>query len=117
MRALAVLLISLTLLVPAAANAAPDAPPTWVVTVAATVPYDSMNDDAQALPQVPERTILQLLKTEGDWSYVQNPRTHDSSFVDTSVLAPSDAPSRYLTMPAPKLQDEFEARGVVTDQV
>jgi L,D-transpeptidase catalytic domain len=117
MRPLAVLLISCALLVPAAAKAAPDAPPVWVATEAATIPYDSMQDDAQALPQLPARTILQLLRTEGDWSLVQNPRTHDSVYVESAALAPSEPPSRYVTMPAPALLDEFEARGVVTDEV
>src|SRR5262245_53553839 len=117
MRALAFLLTCLILVTPAAANAAADTPPTWVVTEAATTPYDSMQDEAQALPQLPAKTILQLLHTDGDWSYVVNPRTHDNLYVDSTVLAPSGPPSRYVTMPAPPFMDEFEARGVVTDQV
>src|SRR4051794_19234283 len=89
--------------------------PVWVVTLAPTTPYASMADDAEALPPVHAQTILQLVKSEGDWSLVHNPRTNDNLYVDSSVLAPSDPPSRYLTLPAPPLLDEFSTRAVVTD--
>jgi hypothetical protein len=112
MRVLAVALLCVALLVPAVRADSP----TWVVTLAPTTPYASMADDAEALPTLPSGTVLDLQRTEGDWSLVHNPRTDDRLYVDSSVLAPSDPPSRYLLMPAPPLIEEFAIRGVVTDQ-
>jgi hypothetical protein len=112
MRVLAVAVLCLAVLTPAVRAETP----VWVVTLAPTTPYASMAEDAESLPTLPAYSVLQLLRGEGDWTLVQNPRTREDAYVETSVLAPSDPPSRYAIMPAPPLLDEFEARGVVTDQ-
>jgi len=109
--ALACLCVAL-LLAPAASAQSP----TWVVTLAQSTPYSSTSDDAEALPALRSGTVLQLERTEGDWSLVHNPRTDDNEYVESSMLGPSGPPSRYVTMPAPPLLDEFSARGVVTDE-
>jgi len=112
MRALAVTLLCLALLAPAVRAETP----TWVVTLSPSTPYPSMDDDAEPLATLQPFTVLQLLRGEGEWSQVQNPRTGETVYVQSSVLGPSDPPSRYLTMPAPPLLDEFSSRGVVTEQ-
>jgi hypothetical protein len=120
MRPVVAAVLCLSLLFAPAASAAPDSPATnaasWVVTLSPSTPYDSMAEDAEPLPTLPAQTILQLLKQDGYWSLVANPRTSENLYVESAVLAPSDAPSRYLTMTPPPLLEEFETRGVITDQ-
>jgi hypothetical protein len=87
----------------------------WAVTMARTTPYASMTDDAEALPDLPPLTLLQVLRYEGDWAFALNPRTREEMYVPSDVLGPSDPPSRYLTMAPPPVFEEFSTRGVVTD--
>ncbi|HET6316061.1 MAG TPA: L,D-transpeptidase [Chloroflexota bacterium] len=111
MRVLAGALLCLALFAPAVRAQTP----TWVVTLAPSTPYASMAEDAEALPELPANSVLQLVRSVGDWSLVQNPRTGANVYIDSSVLAPGGPPSRYLTMPAPPMLEEFSTRGVVTD--
>ncbi len=114
MRALALALLCLAVLTPVAIVRADS--PTWVVTLTPTTPYASMQDEAEALPSLKAGTVLQLIKPQGDWSQVSNPRTQETLYVESAVLAPGDPPSRYLTMAAPQTLEDITARGVVTDQ-
>jgi hypothetical protein len=111
MRVLVLVLLCAALFAPVARADSP----VWVVTLSPSTPYASMADDADALPTVPANTVLQLVRAVGDWTLVHNPRTNADEYVESGVLAPSGPPSRYLTMPPPPLLDEFDARGVVTD--
>jgi len=89
--------------------------PTWLVTLTRTTPFESAADDAQPLAELPPFTLLEVSGYAGPWAQVVNPRTRATFYVDSSVLAPSDPPSRYLTMAPPPAFDQFQARGVVTD--
>ncbi len=57
---------------------------------------------------------LQILSINGDWTYVFNPHTQGTAYVSSSLLAPGDAPSRYVSMPAPPLIDQLQETIVVT---
>ena len=59
-------------------------------------------------------TPLQILGSSGGWTYVFNPHTQGTAYVSTALLAPGDWPSRYVTMAAPPLVDEFQDTIVVT---
>jgi hypothetical protein len=114
---LGIALVAAALLVlPAAAQAQPSPPSaTWAVTLVRTTPYASLDDDAEALADLPALTLLQVERYVGDWAEVSNPRTHERAFVDSRALGPSDPPSRYLTMTPPPAYEEFAIRGIVTD--
>jgi hypothetical protein len=59
-------------------------------------------------------TPLKVLGTQGDWTYVFNPHTQGTAYVSTSLLAPGNPPSEYVSMPAPPLLDEIPDTVVVT---
>jgi L,D-transpeptidase-like protein/SH3 domain-containing protein len=59
-------------------------------------------------------TPLKVLGSSGDWTYVFNPHTQGTAYVSTSLLKPGDPPSRFVSMPAPPLVDEFHDTIVVT---
>jgi len=59
-------------------------------------------------------TPLQILGTAGDWTYVFNPHTQGTAYVASSLLAPGDAPSVYVSRPAPPLIDQRQETVVVT---
>jgi L,D-transpeptidase-like protein/SH3 domain-containing protein len=59
-------------------------------------------------------TPLQVLGSTGQWTYVFNPHTQGTAYVSSSLLAPGDPPSPYVSMPAPTLLDEFQDTIVVT---
>jgi L,D-transpeptidase-like protein len=109
------------LLVPQVVTAAPGPDPAapqssrWAVTLDKTSLYGGPADDAQVFSDVPASTLVQVLRYQGAWAYVANPRTHETAYVPSDALGPSDPPSAYLTMPLPKPLEEFDTRGVVTD--
>jgi L,D-transpeptidase-like protein len=95
---------------------APQAQPAvWAVTLNTATLYSGPSDQAVAFGDVPAQVIVQVLGYQGDWAHIYNPRTRTEAYVSSDQLGPSDAPSRYITMPTPALLDEFDARGVVTD--
>src|SRR5438105_4502460 len=115
-----VLLATTVLSAPAGAlaqTAAPATAPatTWAVTLNQTTLYSAPSDQAEDFGDIPPLVTLQVLGYEGDWAHVFNPRTQTVAFVPSDQLGASDAPSRYVTMPAPKPIDEFTVRGVLTD--
>lgn len=59
-------------------------------------------------------TPLQVLAPSGDWMYVFNPHTQGTAYVATSLLAPGAPPSRFVSMPAPPLIDQFQETVVIT---
>jgi hypothetical protein len=60
-------------------------------------------------------TPLQVLdKTSNGWTYVFNPHTQGTAYVATNLLAPGDAPSPYVSRPAPSLVDELQESIVLT---
>ncbi len=100
----------------AAASAAPGVDqPTWVVTLNRVPAYSGPTPQAVAFGDVPAATILQVLDYQGDFARLLDPRSNAVAFVASDQIGPSDAPSRYLLMPPPRLSEEFEAAGVVTD--
>ena len=114
-----VVLVALCLL-PGAALAAPGsglnpAQPVWVVTLNPVTAYSGAGQDAVAFGQMPALTTLQLLDYQGDFAHVLDPRSKTVAYVASDQLGPGDAPSPYVLMPAPKLTDEFQTSGVITD--
>jgi hypothetical protein len=91
--------------------------PTWVVTLNRVTAFSGPTPDAVAFGDMPAMVTLQVLGYDGDWARVLDPRSRTVSYVPSDQLAPGDPPSRYVFMPPPALTDEFDARGVVTDQV
>jgi hypothetical protein len=59
-------------------------------------------------------TRLQVLGNTGDWAYVYNPHTHGTAFVSSNLLAPGDAPSPFVSLPAPPFLEQFEDVAVLT---
>jgi hypothetical protein len=53
-------------------------------------------------------TPLQILGSQGSWTYVFNPHTQGTAYVATNLLAPGVSPSRYVFMQAPPLLDQFQ---------
>ncbi|MCA1648599.1 MAG: L,D-transpeptidase, partial [Chloroflexi bacterium] len=93
----------------------PTQPTTWAVILTRATLYSGPGEDAVVFGDVPALATLQVLGYEGDWAHVYNPRTRTEAYVSSEQLGPSDAPSRYVTMAPPALSDQFDARGVVTD--
>jgi hypothetical protein len=88
--------------------------PVWAVTVSEAAlraePDIADNRFGFARPGTP----LQILGTSGSWTYVFNPHTQGTAYVASNLLAPGDAPSKYVTMPAPPLIDQFVDTAVIT---
>jgi len=99
-----------------AGPAAQTPPATWAVTLNQTTLYSGPSDQAVAFGDIPPLVVLQVLGYQGDWAHVYNPRTRTVAFMPSDQLGPTEPPSKYVTMPPPPLSDEFDARGVVTDQ-
>ena len=95
--------------------ATPPAAATWAVTLGDATLRSGPNDNADMLADAPAMTLLQVLRYDGGYAYVANPRTHETAYVSSDSLGPSDPPSRYLTMTPPAPKEEFDARGIVTD--
>jgi hypothetical protein len=90
-------------------------PATWAVSLNRTTLYSGPSEAADVFGAVPALETLQVLGYQGDWAHVYDPRTRTEAFLPSNELGPGEAPSRYLLMPARPLTDEFDARGVVTD--
>jgi hypothetical protein len=95
--------------------AVPQAPAMWAVTTSRATLYSGTGEDAVAFGDIDPQTTLQVLGYQGDWAHIYNPRSRTEAFVQSELLAPGDAPSRYVLMAPPALSDEFATRGVVTD--
>ena len=116
-------LVAVALLGPPSAFAAPQPPapvptaqPTvWAVTLDLVTLYSGPSDQAVSFGDIPAQVTLQILDYKGDWAHVYNPRSRTEAYVPNDKLGPSDAPSRYILMPPPALSDEFDVRGIVTD--
>ncbi len=59
-------------------------------------------------------TPLQILGSTGDWTYVFNPHTQGTAYVASSLLAPGNPPSRFVSMPAPPLLEQIDDTAVLT---
>jgi L,D-transpeptidase catalytic domain len=95
---------------------APQQQPTWAVTLGDSGLHAGPSQDSDILASAPAQTLVQVLGYSGDFAYVANPRTHETAYVASDVLAPSDPPSPYLTMAPPPMKEEFDpTSGVVTD--
>jgi L,D-transpeptidase catalytic domain len=90
--------------------------PVWVVTLNRVTAFSGPNADAIAFGDMPAMVTLQVLGYDGDRARVLDPRSRTVAYVASDQLAPSDPPSRYVFMPLPAVTEEFDARGVVTDQ-
>jgi hypothetical protein len=116
---LGLLLAAGLLIGPAATQAAPGpdqaTPATWAVTLDRATLYSGTGADAVAFGDIDPMVTLQVLGYQGDWAHVYNPRTRTEAFVASDQIGPGDPPSRYVLMPPPALSDEFDTRGVVTD--
>jgi L,D-transpeptidase catalytic domain len=119
-RQIPVAILACLLIAPAAAIAAPGTdqpgPATWAVTMNRVTAYSGPSTDALAFGEMPAQVTLQVLGYEGDFAHVVDPRSRTVSYVPSDQLAPGDPPSRYVFMTPPALTDEFDARGVVTDE-
>jgi hypothetical protein len=101
--------------VPTQPPAATAQPATWAVTLQQATLYSGPSEQAVAFGEVPPLLTVQVLGYSGEWAHVYNPRTRTEAYVPSQDLGPTDAPTRYLTMPPPALTDEFDVRGIVTD--
>ena len=59
-------------------------------------------------------TPLQVLGHTGDWAYVYNPHTQGTTYVYSNLLAPGQAPPRYVSQPAPPLVQQLQDTIVLT---
>ena len=59
-------------------------------------------------------TPLRVLDLSGEWAYVYNPHTRGTAYIASSLLAPSDPPSRYVFLPAPPVEEKLQDTMVVT---
>jgi hypothetical protein len=87
-----------------------------VVTLNRVTAFSGPTPDAVAFGDVPAMATLQVLGYDGEWARVLDPRSRTVSYVPSGQLAPGDPPSRYVFMQPPVATDEFDARGVVTNQ-
>jgi hypothetical protein len=95
--------------------AAADQPATWVITLTSVPAYSGPSPTSVDFGTVPALTTLQLLDYQGDWAHVVDPRSKTVAYVPSDQLGPGDPPSPYVLKPAPKLTNEFNASGVVTN--
>jgi hypothetical protein len=92
----------------------PDREPIWAVTTGDASlrgqPDIADNRFGFARPGTP----LQVLSYSGDWAYVFNPHTRGTAYVFANLLAPAEAPSRYVSLAAPPLLEEIQDTVVLT---
>jgi hypothetical protein len=89
--------------------------PVWAVTTgeASLRATPSLADNRFGFARV--GTPLQVLdQTANGWTYVFNPHTQGTAYVASSLLAPGDPPSPYVSKPAPEPIDQFQDRIVIT---
>jgi hypothetical protein len=100
---------------PMGSHAAPAPDETWAVTLGPATLYSGPAEDAEAFGTIPASATLKVLGYDGEWAHIYAPRYRTEAYVPSTELAPAEAPSRYLLLPPPAADDEFEARGVVSD--
>ena len=92
----------------------PDDVPTWAQTTGDASlrgqPDIADNRFGFARPGTP----LRILGYTGDWAYVYNPHTQGTAYVYANLLAPGEAPSRYVSLAAPPLLEEIQDTVVLT---
>jgi L,D-transpeptidase-like protein len=108
-----VLLLGALLVGPGAVFAA-DGPAQWAVPMVTTHLYSGPGEDTTDFGALKAYTPLQILGYSGDWAYVREPRGGGSAWIRTDVLGESDAPSPYLTKPAPPIEEPLGLRGILT---
>jgi hypothetical protein len=89
--------------------------PVWAVTIgeASLRATPDLADNRFGFARV--GTPLQVLNASSNgWTYVFNPHTQGTAYVASSLLGPGDAPSEYVSKPAPPLIDELSESVVVT---
>jgi hypothetical protein len=95
--------------------ASPIGGPVWTVTTgeASLRATPDMADNRFGFART--GTPLQVLSTTSNgWSYVFNPHTQGTAYVSSALLAPGNAPSEYVSKPAPALLDQLQEQVVVT---
>lgn len=95
----------------AAASSLPPGPAQWVVTFEATDARAVPDENADPIASLRPYTYLDVLGYEGDWARVFNPRTHDTEFVPSASLGPTDPPPTYITAPPPPATEQIDADG------
>jgi hypothetical protein len=88
----------------------------WVISMQAATLYAQPASDADPLGEIAPWAPLQVVGYEGEWAYVYNPRTRGTAYIQSSLLAPGEPPSKFVLMPPPAVTDEFQTRGVLTDE-
>jgi L,D-transpeptidase catalytic domain len=102
------------LVAPDSGLVAPDRGPIWAVTTGEASlrgqPDIADNRFGFARPGTP----LQVLSYTGDWANVYNPHTQGTAYVYANLLAPGNAPSRYVSLAAPPLLEQIQDTVVLT---
>jgi hypothetical protein len=90
-------------------------PAQWAVPMVTTHLYSGPGEDTTDFGALKPLTPLQVLGYSGDWAYVYEPRGGGTAYIRADLLGESDAPSRYLTMPAPPVEEDLGVRGILTE--
>jgi hypothetical protein len=88
----------------------------WAVALEPVHLYSGPTDDAVDFGAVKPFSSLQVLRYEGDFAYVYEPRGRGTGYVRSELLGPSDPPSRYVTMPPPAVDEPLQERGVLAER-
>src|SRR5438067_1001307 len=88
--------------------------PTWVITTGEAALRGEPDLSNNRFGFARAGTPLQLLGTDGDWSYVFNPHTQGTAYVYSNLLTPGPPPSPWVTRPAPQLVDQARDTVVLT---
>jgi hypothetical protein len=97
---------------PATGPALDNAP--WAITLESAALYGGPGEETASFGRLPVLSPVKVLKYDGEWAYVYEPRARGTGFLRSELLGPSDPPSRYLMMAAPPVEAPLVERGILT---
>jgi L,D-transpeptidase catalytic domain len=87
------------------------AEPVWVVNLDALTERSAPDEDSDPVASLRQFTYLAVTGYDGDWAQVLNPRTHQTGFVPSTDIGPSDPPPAFVTADPPPTVDEIDSVG------
>jgi L,D-transpeptidase catalytic domain len=92
-------------------------PAQWTVSLQPTHLFSGPSEDSVDFGPLKALAPLQVLKYDGEWAYVYEPRGGGMAYIRSELLGPGDPPSPYLTMAPPPVEEEFDERGMLAESV
>jgi L,D-transpeptidase catalytic domain len=87
------------------------AEPVWVVSLDALTERSAPDEDSEPVATLRQFTYLAVTGYDGEWAQVLNPHTHQTGFIPSTEIGPSDPPPAYVTADPPPTLDEIDTVG------